>query len=101
MDILKIFNLPVNASSHGHEVDMIIFLVHIVMMILFIGWGIFFIVALFKFRKKKNPTASYTGVTSHYTTWIEAAIIVIEIVLLVGVFYSVLGQASQCLSKKN
>jgi len=84
MDILKLFNLPVNASSHGHEVDMIIYLVHIVMLILFIGWGIFFIVALFKFRKKKNPTASYTGVTSHFTTWIEVGIIIIEIVLLVG-----------------
>jgi len=84
MDILKLFNLPVNASSHGHEVDMLIYLVHIVMLILFIGWGIFFIVALFKFRKKKNPTANYTGVTSHYTTWIEVGIIIIEIVLLVG-----------------
>jgi len=84
MDILKYFNLPVNASAHGHEVDMIIYLVHIVMLILFVGWGIFFIVALFKFRKKKNPTANYTGITSHFTTWIEVGIIIIETVLLVG-----------------
>jgi len=84
MDILKLFNLPINASSHGHEVDMIIYLVHILMLILFIGWGIFFIVALFKFRKKKNPTANYTGVTSHFTTWIEWGIIIVEIILLIG-----------------
>jgi cytochrome c oxidase subunit 2 len=84
MDFLKLFNLPVNASSHGHEVDMIIYLVHILMIVLFVGWGVYFIVVLFKFRKKKNPKANYKGVTSHFTTWIEVGVVIIEAVLLLG-----------------
>jgi len=84
MDFLKIFNLPLNASSHGHAVDMIIYLVHILMFVLFVGWGTFFIVTLFKFRNKKNPKASYTGITSHFTTWIEVGVVIVEVILLIG-----------------
>lgn len=84
MDFTKLFNLPLNASSHGHEVDMIIYLVHILMAVLFLGWSVYFIVVLFRFRKRKSPKANYTGITSHFTTWIEVGVIVIEAVLLVG-----------------
>src|SRR3989338_8795545 len=84
MDFTRLFNLPTNASSHGHQIDMIIYLVHILMILLFTGWTIYFGVALFRFRKSKNPKASYTGVTSHVTSWIEIGVIIFEAVLLVG-----------------
>ena len=84
MNFLKLFNLPINASSHGHEVDMVIYLIHILMVILFVGWGIYFVVAILKFRKKKNQKANYRGVTSHYTTWIEIGVVVFEAILLLG-----------------
>jgi len=84
MDITKILNLPVMASSHGHEIDMMIFLTHVLMLFLFIGWGIFFIYTLFRFRKGKNPKANYTGVQSHFSTVIEVVVIVAEVILLVG-----------------
>ena len=40
--------LPVNASSHGLMLDQMNGWVHWLMIILFLGWGIFFIVTLFK-----------------------------------------------------
>lgn len=84
MDFTKLFNLPLNASSHGHEIDMVIYLVHILMILLFVGWGIYLIIALFKFRKGKNPQANYKGVTNHVSSYIEIAVIVFEVILLVG-----------------
>lgn len=84
MDFTKLFNLPVNASSHGYEIDMMIYLVHVLMIVLFVGWAVYFLYALWRFRQKKNPNANYKGVTSHFSTYIEMAVIVIEAVLLIG-----------------
>src|SRR3989338_1897112 len=84
MDFVKLFNLPINASSHGHEVDMIIYLVHVLMLVLFVGWAVYFIVVLVKFRKGKNPAANYRGVQSHITSWIEIGVVIVEAVLLIG-----------------
>ena len=80
----KLFPFPVVASAHGHDIDMMIYLVHILMAILFVGWGIFFITALVKFNKWWHPKANYTGVTSHVSTQLEVLVAVIEIILLVG-----------------
>ena len=54
------------------------------MLVLFVGWGIFFIVSLVKFRSSKNKKANYKGVESHYSSVLEAAVAVIEIVILFG-----------------
>ena len=74
--------LPINASSHGYEVDQMIYLVHGLMFALFIGWGIFFFIALARFNRWSNPKADYTGVTSHISQSIEIAVIVAEVILL-------------------
>jgi cytochrome c oxidase subunit 2 len=54
------------------------------MIAIFVGWGLFFIYTLIRFRKKKNPVADYEGVKKHTSSYIEAAVVVAEIVLLVG-----------------
>ena len=46
MDFRKLFSLPIDASSSGYKIDLIIYLVHAVMFVLFLGWAIYFIVAL-------------------------------------------------------
>ena len=76
--------LPINASDHGDKVDQIINYMHVLMFLIFIGWGAFFIYTLIRFRKKKNPVADYDGVKKHTSTYVEAAIVVAEIVFLVG-----------------
>jgi cytochrome c oxidase subunit 2 len=76
--------LPLNASAHGYEIDSIILYVHILMLFLFAGWGAFFIFTLVRFNRRANPKASYTGVTSHFSSVLEIAVVVIEAVLLIG-----------------
>ena len=84
MDLRKLFFLPEDASLHGHEIDLLIYLVHLLMFVLFIGWAIYFIVVLIRFSKRKNPKANYHGVQNHMSSYIEAAVAVIETVLLIG-----------------
>ncbi len=84
MDFIKLFPLPVIASAHGHEIDLVIYLVHLLMFILFIGWAIFFITVLFRFNRRKNPKANYFGVHNHTSTVIEVVVAVVEVVLLFG-----------------
>ena len=76
--------LPPLASEHGGKVDELIFYVHVVMGALFVGWLAFFLYTLFRFRQTRNPKASYVGVKSHASTWVELAVATVEGVLLIG-----------------
>ena len=89
LELLQYLGLPVNASIQGAYVDNANVLMHWLMLILFFGWGIFFIVSLIKFRASKNNTADYTGVKSHMSSLLEAAVAVIEIIALFGFSYPV------------
>tara|TARA_B100000287_G_scaffold223923_1_gene211290 strand:+ start:176 stop:1030 length:855 start_codon:yes stop_codon:yes gene_type:complete len=84
IELLRYFGLPVGISSVSGRIDEIIVIVHYLMLVLFVGWGIFFIVSLVKFRSSKNKKANYKGVESHYSSVLEAAVAVIEIVILFG-----------------
>jgi cytochrome c oxidase subunit II len=76
--------LPQLASQHGAALDHALGLVHLLMLVLFVGWSAFFLYLIVRFRRKRHPTADYTGVTSHSSTWLEVAVAVAEAVLLVG-----------------
>ncbi len=80
----ELLGLPAQASAHAGEIDQMIILIHYLMFILFIGWGIYFIWVLIRFRAKANPKADYAGVTSHTSSYLEIAVAVIEAVLLIG-----------------
>jgi len=85
LELLQYFGLPlVNASTQGPAIDNIILIVHWLMAVLFIGWGVFFIYTLIRFRASKNPKADYHGVKSHFSSYIEIAVAVIEVGLLFG-----------------
>ena len=53
--------LPESASTFAHEIDTAINLVHILMLIIFVVWGIFYIYFLAKFREKSGQPVSYKG----------------------------------------
>ena len=74
--------LPALASAHGGQIDSLIGWTHVFMLILFVGWGGFFIYALFRFRRSRNPVASYTGVKSNTSKYSEIAVAVVEAILL-------------------
>ena len=76
--------LPINASSHGYEIDQMIYLVHGLMFVLFAGWGVFFVIVLLRFNRWANPKANHAGSTSHFSSVIEMTVIVAEIILLAG-----------------
>jgi cytochrome c oxidase subunit 2 len=85
--MLSYLGLPVQASTHAGEIDNMISLVHWLMLVLFVGWGIFFVYVLFRFRKGANPRASYEGAKGKVSKGIEVAIVIVEMVLLV--FYAI------------
>lgn len=72
------------ASTHASQIDEIIGYTHILMLILFVGWGAYFVYTLFRFRASKNPEANYKGVQNHYSTYIEVAVVIAEVALLIG-----------------
>ena len=84
IDILHKLGLPINMSVQGAAIDEINAIVHWLMLVLFVGWGLFFIVSLVKFRASKNAKADYIGVKSHLSSLLEAVVAVIEIVILFG-----------------
>lgn len=77
-------NLPMEASAHARQLDNLTAIVHWFMIVLFVGWGIFFAYSLIRFRKGRNPVASYEGAKGHFSTYGEAAVVLVEVILLVA-----------------
>ena len=82
--INELIGLPPNASEHGYQIDHIIEYCHWFMGALFLGWSVFFVYVLLRFRKGKHPVADHEGVKSGISTHLEFAVVLIEAVLLVG-----------------
>jgi cytochrome c oxidase subunit 2 len=76
--------MPALAATHGGQIDNLVGWIHIFMLVLFVGWGGFFLYAIVRFRKSRNPVADYKGVTSKNSTYSEIGIAVVEAVLLIG-----------------
>jgi cytochrome c oxidase subunit 2 len=76
--------LPALASAHGGQIDSMIGWVHVFMLILFVGWGGFYLYCLFRFRRSRQPVANYTGVKSHTSSYLEVGVAVVEAILLFG-----------------
>lgn len=85
--MLNWLGMPPAASAHAGEIDQMMVLVHWLMLVLFVGWGAFFLFVLVKFRRGANPKASYLGAKGKLSKGLEVAVAVIEVVLLV--FYAI------------
>jgi len=84
MSILDLLGNPANSSQHGEQVDQMNAVIHWLMLVLFVGWTIFFFVCLFKFWHRRNAKASYTGVKNHVSTHLEIGVVIVEAVFLLG-----------------
>ena len=93
--------LPINSASHGLMIDNMIGWVHWVMLILFVGWGIYLIFTVIKFSAKLNPKADYHGVQSHFSRFIEYGVIIVEAFLLVGLSIPLYAQLKTTLPNDN
>ena len=83
---------PPNASEHGFQIDHILEFSHWFMAALFVGWSVFFIYVLIRFRKSRHPVADHEGVKSGISTHLEFAAVLIEAVLLIGFAIPIWGK---------
>ncbi|MFN0075372.1 MAG: cytochrome c oxidase subunit II [Prosthecobacter sp.] len=73
-----------NASEHGGLVDHMLGFVHWFMLVLFIGWSAYLVIAFWRFRNTKSKQADYHGFRGHATTHIEIGVAIVEAILLLG-----------------
>ena len=58
-------------------------LVHLLMLVLFVGWGTYFVFVLIRFRRRRNPHANPDGARGKYALATEIGVVVAEAILLV------------------
>jgi cytochrome c oxidase subunit 2 len=76
--------LPPLASEHGARVDELNLWVHLLMLVLFVGWSVYFLYVLYRFRASRNPLASYAGAKGKASNFVEGGVVLAEAVLLLG-----------------
>ena len=74
--------LPVEASAQAAGLDRLTVIVHLLMAVMFVGWGAYFVYVLVRFRRSRQPQAVFRGSRSRWPTWTEAAVAIVELVLL-------------------
>ena len=82
--MVRWLRMPAQAAEHAAELDRMSAIVHWLMLILFVGWAIYFVWVLFRFRAGRNPKANYAGVRSHFSQYVEIGVAVVEAVLLIA-----------------
>jgi len=92
-DVIYGWWLPPDISTHGAGIDQLIFYIHIFMFTLFFGWGVFFLYTLYRFRERPGHTATYEAKHFTFSTYLEAAVLGIELVLLFALAMPITLQA--------
>lgn len=82
--ITRLFRLPPAVSEHGPAMDRLMFYVHVLMAVLFVGWSIYFFYTLWRFNERRVRRADPVGVRSHTSSYAEVGVAVVEGILLFG-----------------
>ncbi len=95
MERLYGWGLPIDVSTHGWQIDRLIYIIHAVMAILFIGWFLFLVFAILRFRQKPGQKAEYH--TKHFKTptYLEAGVVITEVVLLFAFSFPIWSTVTQ------
>ncbi len=88
----KLMGIVPNASEHGLPVEHMLEICHWVMLMLFLGWGTFFLYTIIRFRESKHPKADYYGVTGHVSSHAEFVVVLVEAALLLGLAFPLWGK---------
>jgi cytochrome c oxidase subunit II len=83
-DLNKLLGMLPNKSEHGKEIDHMLNFSHWFMLVLFVGWTTYFLFCMWRFRASRNPKADHHGVRNHVSTHLEASVVIIEAVILLG-----------------
>lgn len=73
---------PPLLSKDGHSIDQIIDIVHVFMAVLFVGWGIFFVQCLVKYRQKPGHQAEYNPIKAKPSKYVEIFVVLFEAAIL-------------------
>jgi cytochrome c oxidase subunit 2 len=76
--------LPPMLSEHGDKIDRIIDILHVFMVLLFVGWGLFFVYCLAKFRQRTGHRADYNLIKAKASKYAEIAVGIFEAVILLA-----------------
>ena len=76
--------LPPNISIYGESIDNLIIIIHWFMLVLFVGWSIFIVYCLLRFRARTDHVAVYEPIKARFNTWLEGGVAVAEIAVLVA-----------------
>jgi cytochrome c oxidase subunit 2 len=77
------YGLPVDISTYGFQIDRLINILHVFMIVLFIGWFIFFVYLLIRFRARPGQKAQHHVTHFKLPTYLEVGVALTEVVLLV------------------
>lgn len=89
MELKYGIGLPPDLSAHGPAIDNLIKVIHVFMLVLFVGWGIFLLYCLIKYRSRPGHKASYESNKSKLPKYAEIAVVGFEVFLLVGLSFPV------------
>ena len=78
----KLLPMQPLASVEGRDNDTLMYLIHGLILVLFVGWAIYFITVLIKFRKAKNPTVVHVPGAHKISSAIEWGVAGFEFLLL-------------------
>ena len=71
-------------SAHAPQIDLVMLLVHGLMLVLFVGWGVYFVTVLVRFRQKRHPHAVHGGAKGRVAFFTEVGVVIAEAILLIG-----------------
>ena len=78
------WGLPRAASSYAHEIDFLIGLLHWVMVLIFVLWGIFFVYCLVRYRARDGHRGTYHQTGENASLIPDALVLAFEIWLIVA-----------------
>lgn len=93
--------LPPDLSTHGHGIDNLIWVLHAFMAVLFIGWGIFMIYCLIRFRARSGHKATYEPIKGTASKYIEIGVVLCEVFILLGLSMPVWGKYKESVTPED
>ncbi len=73
--------LPLAASAHAGDIDRLLTAMHALIAVLFVGWTLFFVYALVRFRRGRHARASYEGLRGRWPLVIVGLVAIAELAL--------------------
>jgi cytochrome c oxidase subunit 2 len=77
------YGTPKSISTHGASVDHLIDVLHYFMIVLFVGWGIYLVYCMIRFRDRQGHTADTSAKHFMLPKYVEIGVVLFEAFLLI------------------